>query len=84
MTDKFSVFYYTCRSFDDCCVAFDTADSHQMSDDERSKLCKRQCQCFCWPLCFTFDIVSCPYRCSKHYITKCTKPVESITTQPKI
>lgn len=90
MTEKFNLFYYTSKSCDDCCEAFDTADSEMMSDSQRSQKCMTECQCICWPLCITFDLVSCIYRCPKHYIMKCkntgqnTSPttVSIVTVQP--
>jgi hypothetical protein len=76
MSTQFNVFHYTCNSFDTCCKALDTVDSKNASDLERREDCKNSSQCICWPFCIVFDLISCPYRCPKHYIFKYNQPKE--------
>jgi hypothetical protein len=91
-TSTFNFFHYTSQSCDSCCNAIDTPASSNRSDAESSEQCRNECQWLCWPLCITFDIISCPCRAS-HYVyhnvsCKCntcnkkTKPV--IIIQPHL
>jgi hypothetical protein len=66
MSSTFNFFNYTCNSCERCFIAIDTPTMTNQSDAESSKLCLQQCEWICWPLCFTFDIISCPCRFS-HY-----------------
>ena len=83
MTTHFNVFHYTCNSYDTCCKALDTADSKKASDSQRNQNCINSSQCICWPFCILFDLISCPYRCPKHYINKCNEPEKNVNVIDK-
>lgn len=92
MTDKFIIFKCMTESINSCWEAFDTSLPKGASDAERSDLCCRQCQCFCFPIFLVYDIVSCPirgtYYCAENYCCNKTnqkvdpKADNIITTQP--
>ncbi len=58
----FNPFYYTTMSCDSCWKAIDSSLPADASDAQRGDKCYEECQWICWPLIFTFDIVSCPFR----------------------
>ncbi len=95
MTSSFSFFHYTKNSCERCCIAIDTPTMTNQSDAESSRICCESCEFICWPLCITFDIISCPCRLSYfayHNIScKCCKKKQltitnqhTITNQPHV
>lgn len=69
---SFNIFYYTSRSFTDCCNALDTPAPYPRSDSEVGDLACRQCQCCIWPILIPIDLVTLPFRAVKHFVKKCS------------
>ncbi len=67
----FNPLQYTTQSCISCWAAIDAHVPANASDSERGDQCARECQWMCWPLIFTFDIASCPFRgayfCQQRY-----------------
>ncbi len=59
---SFVVFNYMDKSCSSWATAMDTPIRNATSDAQSNEICCAQCQCFCWPLIFVFDILSCPFR----------------------
>ena len=59
---SFNPLYYTTNSCTSCCEAFDSSLPADASDSQRGDHCAKECQWLCWPVIFSFDIVSCPFR----------------------
>ena len=82
-SNRFNPFYYTYTSVTSCCHAINTNPSAANSDQQREENCCTECQWLCWPVCFVFDIVSCPIRCGHYCVTKVLKSNDTQSTQIK-
>jgi hypothetical protein len=75
----FNPLQYTSNSCSSCWEAIDSTLPASASDAERGDQCAKECQWLCWPVIFTFDIASCPFRgayfCQQRYCncSKCSK-----------
>ncbi len=65
--EPFKIFKYTANSMNDCESAneIDTT-AGGMSDSQRFNVQCHQCQFWCWPFIFVYDVTSCPFRCCYH------------------
>jgi hypothetical protein len=61
---SFCLFHYTKKSCERCWNACDTPTMINQSYAKSNDTCIETCEFWCWPLCITFDILSCPCRLS--------------------
>ncbi len=62
----FNPFYYTYNSCSSCKNAINNNLPDNANDVQRGDKCVLQCQWIGWPLCFTLDVISCPFRGACH------------------
>ena len=80
-SNRFNPFHYTYTSVTNCCNAMDSNPSSANSDQQREENCCTECQWLCWPLIFTFDVISCPIRCGHYCFTKGFKSSETQSSE---